>query len=380
LVAARQNHRSDPLNTTERVNILLVDDQPGKLLSLEAILQELGENLIKANSGKEALELLLRNEFAAILLDVSMPEMDGFEVAELIRQHPRFQKTPVIFISAVHLTDLDQMKGYQRGAVDYISVPVNPELLRAKVSVFVELHRSASKLEDLNQELQELSNSLMTTQDAERRRIARELHDGLAQDLTAAKMMLDTVAGKIRLQQSERQVLGEVSSLLSMSMRHVRSMSYLLHPPLLDEVGLGSAMRWYLDGFGKRSSIATSLALEPPVFPRLTTDLETAVFRILQEALVNVLHHARATAVHVSLTAKDGQLLLTIQDNGRGISDEVIGFRASSIGVGLSGMMQRARELGGTLELSNARPGGVVQFKVADSGHREPTFQRKPVT
>ena len=355
-----------------------MDDQPGKLLSLEAILHELGENLIKANSGKEALELVLRNEFAAILLDVSMPEIDGFEVAELIRQHPRFQRTPIIFISAVHLTDLDKMKGYQRGAVDYISVPVNPELLRAKVSVFVELHRSASKLEGLNKELRQLSNSLMTSQDAERRRIARELHDGLAQDLTAAKMMLDAVAGESQLPQSKKEALGEVSSLLSMSMRQVRSMSYLLHPPLLDEVGLGSAMRWYLDGFGKRSGIATSLTLEPPVFPRLTTDLETAVFRILQEALVNVLHHARATAVHVSLTAKDGQLLLTIQDNGRGIPDEAIDFRASSIGVGLAGMMQRAREVGGTLELSNAQSGGVVQFKVADSGHREPMFQRKP--
>src|SRR5580693_5985656 len=127
----------------ERVNILMVDDQPGKLLSYEAILNELGENLIKATSGKDALEQLLKNDIAIVLMDVSMPDLDGFELATMIRQHPRFQTIAIIFISAVHLTDLDRVKGYERGAMDYISVPVIPELLRAKVRVFAELHRRA---------------------------------------------------------------------------------------------------------------------------------------------------------------------------------------------------------------------------------------------
>src|SRR5947209_10196239 len=131
------------MTANDRVNILMVDDQPAKLLSYEAILDDLGENLIKARSGREALEVLLKTDVAVVLMDVSMPEMDGFEMAEIIRQHPRYQKTAIIFISAVHLTDLDRLKGYQRGAVDYISVPVVPEVLRAKVSVFAELHRRA---------------------------------------------------------------------------------------------------------------------------------------------------------------------------------------------------------------------------------------------
>src|SRR5215475_13748708 len=125
----------------DRVNILMVDDQPGKLLTYEAILAELGENLIKANSAREALETLLKADVAVVLMDVSMPEIDGFELAEIIRQHPRFEKTAIIFISAVHLTDVDRLKGYQHGAVDYLSVPVVPEVLRAKVKVFTELHR-----------------------------------------------------------------------------------------------------------------------------------------------------------------------------------------------------------------------------------------------
>ena len=177
----------------DKVNILMVDDQPSKLLSYEVMLGELGENLVKATSGREALELLLKTDVAVVLMDVSMPELDGFELAEMIRQHPRFQKTAIIFISAVHLTDLDRLKGYQRGAVDYLSVPVMPELLRAKVSVFAELHRNAQQLEVLNTELRRLSERLLSTQDEERRRIARELHDGLGQDLTAAKMLVDGI-------------------------------------------------------------------------------------------------------------------------------------------------------------------------------------------
>ena len=102
-------------------------------------MRDLGENLITARSAREALEQLLHHDIAVVLMDVSMPEIDGFELADMMRQHPRFQKTAIIFISAVHLTDLDRIKGYQSGAVDYISVPVVPELLRAKVSVFAEI-------------------------------------------------------------------------------------------------------------------------------------------------------------------------------------------------------------------------------------------------
>ncbi len=143
------------MSKQDQANILMVDDQPGKLLSYEAILKDLGENLLKAKSAREALDLLLRHDIAVVLMDVSMPEIDGFELADMMHQHPRFQKTAIIFISAVHLTDLDRIKGYQSGAVDYISVPVVPELLRAKVSVFTELHRKNRQLEKLNRELEQ---------------------------------------------------------------------------------------------------------------------------------------------------------------------------------------------------------------------------------
>ena len=138
-----------------KVNILMVDDQPAKLLSYEVILADLGENLIKATSASEALSILLKTDIAVVLMDVSMPELDGFELADVIRQHPRFQKTAIIFISGVHLTDSDKIQGYRSGAVDYISVPVVPEVLRAKISIFVDLHRKTRMLETLNNQLEQ---------------------------------------------------------------------------------------------------------------------------------------------------------------------------------------------------------------------------------
>ena len=138
----------------ETINILLVDDQPGKLLSYEVMLGELGENLLKAHSATEALQFLLKNEIAVILIDVCMPDLDGFELAAMIREHPRHQRTAIIFVSAIHMSDLDRLRGYELGAVDYVPVPVVPGLLRAKVRVFADLYRKTRQLELMNVELE----------------------------------------------------------------------------------------------------------------------------------------------------------------------------------------------------------------------------------
>src|SRR5215475_2967297 len=143
------------MSTGEKVNILLVDDQPSKLLTYETVLKDLGENLLKANSAQGAFEHLLKTDIAVVLVDVFMPDLDGFELARMIREHPRFQKTAIIFISAVLLTDLDFLQGYRYGAVDYLSVPVIPEILRAKVKVFAELYRKTRQLENVNHELEQ---------------------------------------------------------------------------------------------------------------------------------------------------------------------------------------------------------------------------------
>ena len=347
-----------------KVNILMVDDQPSKLLSYEVILEELGENLIKANSGREALECLLKTDVAVVLMDVSMPELDGFELAEMIRQHPRFQRIAIIFISAVHLTDMDQLRGYERGAVDYVSVPVIPELLRAKVSVFADLHRKTQQLETLNRDLRILSHRLIAAQDQERRRIARELHDSLGQDLSAAKMIADAMVVHNVSPDPIKQSAGELSSLVDHAIQQVRSISYLLHPPLLDEIGLHSALQWYLDGLQKRSGIEMSIKVEPADFPRLPEDIETAIFRIVQEALTNVFRHSGASKASVLLTKGESEVACLVQDDGKGITEDVREFKPDIIGVGIAGMRQRVKEFEGELRLKNTAPGTLIEVTI----------------
>ncbi len=166
------------MSLQDPVNILLVDDQPGKLLTYEAILHDLNEKLLRAASGREALEHLLKNDVAVILVDVCMPDLDGFQLAAMIREHPRFQKTAIIFISAIHLSDMDRLRGYEMGAVDYVPVPVIPEVLCAKVRVFCDLYRKTRQLELLNLDLEkrvaertmELESAAEKLVESERRR------------------------------------------------------------------------------------------------------------------------------------------------------------------------------------------------------------------
>jgi signal transduction histidine kinase len=160
VVASLKTSIAARMNKQEKVNILLVDDQPARLLSYETILADLGQNLVQARSGLEALERLMKDDFAVVLLDVSMPGMDGFETASLIHEHPRFEKTPIIFVTGVHVTELDRLKGYKLGAVDYVYIPVVPEILRSKVSVLVELHLQRRELQTLNRSLEEANRRL----------------------------------------------------------------------------------------------------------------------------------------------------------------------------------------------------------------------------
>jgi two-component system, NtrC family, sensor kinase len=224
-----------PANLNDRVNILLVDDQPAKLLSYEAILGDLGANLIKASSGTEALQHLLKKDIAVVLADVSMPGIDGFELADMIREHPRFQKTAILFISAIHLSDLDRIKGYQRGAVDYLSVPVVPEVLRAKVGVFAELHRSRRELEALNRELEQRV--------AERTETLAERADLL--DLAIDAIMVRDLDGVVRFWNSGAEALYGWSRENAVGQRLHELLSTEFPAPFADiQANLFEAGRW----------------------------------------------------------------------------------------------------------------------------------------
>ncbi len=179
-------------------NILLVDDQPARLLTYRAILEPLGHNLVAVNSGLEALEALMKQEFAVVLLDVKMPGMDGFETAALIHDHPRFETTPIIFVTGVHVTEFDRLKGYKAGAIDYVYIPVVPEILRSKVAVLIELDRQRRALQSVNRQLAESNRQLEEANSAlqsEKTRALEALNDELRhtnEQLSRSNLSLET--------------------------------------------------------------------------------------------------------------------------------------------------------------------------------------------
>jgi len=199
-----------PLNApaADPVDILLVDDQPARLLAYRAILAPLAENLVEASSGAEALKHLMERECALILLDVNMPVMDGFETASLIHQHPRFEKTPIIFVTAVNVSDMDRMRGYKLGAVDYVTVPIIPEILRSKVMVLAELFRKRRELQLVNQRLEAANEALVV----EKRRELESLNESLriannelaARNVELQSQIADRVSAELRLLEVNR--------------------------------------------------------------------------------------------------------------------------------------------------------------------------------
>jgi two-component system NarL family sensor kinase len=203
--------------------------------------------------------------------------------------------------------------------------------------------------------LQNLSQRLLKVQDEERRRVARDLHDSTGQTLSALKMSVAVLEERLREKQSTSDVLSEIAALADQALQEIRTTSYLLHPPLLDEAGFTSAAQWYVDGFAKRSGIKVKLDLAS-AFERLPIAIETALFRVLQESLTNVHRHSGALEVSICFLQQAGAVTLEIRDHGRGIPTERLNRlreASSETGVGLAGMRERLNELNGKLEIES---------------------------
>lgn len=469
----------------EKVKILLVDDNQANLVSLEAALHSLDEDLVLAHSGTEALRYLLENDFAAILLDVKMPDMDGFETAELIRSRRRSEHTPILFLTA-YRNEEHLFRGYDLGAVDFLYKPIVPEILRSKVSVFVDLCRSAQiqqqhakvlakaeqkfrslleaapdamlittedghivlansradamfgytrqelletniralvpewslsgegrfgertvvckdgftfpseittsplhteegvliisavrdisarkhaelriaeqtqQLQHINQELRRLSSRIVAIRDEERRKLGRELHDSQGQYLAAIKMNLELVeATESSLTAVQKGALKEAITLLERSMKEIRVISHLLHPPLLDEIGLQAVVPWYVTSFSERSGIQVDLEM-PPDINKLPDHVELAVFRVLQECLTNVHRHSGSKLATVKLQPNGTHLILEVGDKGGGLRPRENG-QGQIVGVGITGMRERVHELGGEFDIQFTPEGTRVR-------------------
>jgi PAS domain S-box-containing protein len=223
--------------------------------------------------------------------------------------------------------------------------------LRERVA---QLDESRRVIELRTFELQKLSTRLLHIQDEERRRIARELHDDLGQQLSALKMELSNLAPSAT---ANELVDGAVAS--------VRNLSYLLHPPLLDETGLRAALHWYVDGMVKRSNIQITLTITPPIFARLSKDIETTIFRIVQESLTNIYKHANSENARVEIEKQSEWVIVRVRDYGKGVTQGLGDrTRGSSLGVGITGMRERVRQFGGELTVTRAEPGTRVEARI----------------
>lgn len=349
-------------------SVLIVDDNPAKVKAIINMISRLGLDVTTAASGRDALRILLKQDFAVILLDVKMPAMDGFETATLIHGRPRSSHTPVIFITAAASSDAERFRAYTLGAVDYIFSPIMPEVLCAKVRVFVDLYYLQRKLELKSEELvtsKQLLHQLASHQEKikeeERKRIAREIHDDLGQNLLALRIDASllherTLNSHPRLNRKAKYALGQIDT----TIKSVRAIINDLRPPVLD-LGLQAAIEWQVEEFQRRSGIACELIVDSDNFDiGLDEQAATALFRILQESLANILRHAHASTVRVILTRCGWKLGVEITDDGVGMPQHAKRKRQS---FGLQGIEERVRMLGGEMTL-DSKPGAGVAIKV----------------
>ena len=374
------------MNPSRQASILIVDDDPANVLAMKEVLATLGSRLVTAHSGEQALRHVLEEDFAAILLDVRMPGIDGFTTAKLIRERKRSRHTPIIFMTAAQEDFASMFRGYRAGGVDYIVKPIVPEVLRSKLAVFVGLHdmnrmlsaelaeRSLTeqRLRSSEEKLRALAAHLQSVREEERIRIAREVHDDLGQALTGLKF---DIASFTRSYESETAAArAEKAAALNGSIDRiinaVRRISSGLRPEVLDEIGLAAAFEWQARQFQQRTGIRCQLNITPD-FAEPDKERATALFRIFQELLTNVARHANATKVTATLDSNASALTLVVTDNGRGIRDEEIESRRS---LGFLGLRERVLAFGGTVEATGQDGKGSCIAVMVPVAAQQPVF------
>jgi signal transduction histidine kinase len=387
-----KGERVQPRSREQRnITILTVDDNDALRYSLSRSLKGGGYDVIEARNGAEALRMADQDP-DLITLDVQLPDTDGFELCRILKSNPRTSHIPVLHISATFVETEYRVKGLEAGADGYLSEPISRDELLATVGALLrlkqaeresrlhaaeaekarqELEKAHDELElrvqertrqlaDRNEEIRELTGRLLRLQDEERRRLARELHDSTGQMLTAMKMILNRLAAE------ETEKASQPDSLLSQAIsinddmsRQLRTMSYLLHPPLLDEIGLSSALHWYTEGFSQRSDIRVDLEISPD-FGRLPTDMEITLFRVVQECLTNVHRHSASPTAKIRLLRSAENIQLEISDAGHGIRSERLHGEKVVPGIGIMGIEERVRQFGGDFQVKSSNKGTTV--------------------
>ena len=381
-----------------RSRVLIADDNADMRLYLSRLLSERYE--VKAvPNGQAALDAIKEQLPDLVLSDVMMPELDGCGLLRELRANAETKTIPIILLSA-RAGEESRVEGLDAGADDFLVKPFSARELIARVQSHLQLARVRSEanlairrlaeslesevqartreLEQRNSEvleqaetLQTLSRSLMHLQDDERRHIARELHDSAGQTLTVLGMKLAALSQLTKQRDANfaKQIseIEEIQEIVQQLTKEIRTTSYLLHPPLLDETGIADALKWYVDGLAGRSDLNIVLRL-PEDLPRFSRDAELVVFRVIQECLTNIHRHSGSKNAVIDLSFSDGIISVKVSDNGKGIPFEKLSeIQSNASGVGIRGMRERVRQLGGRISIASDNSGTTVSFTLPAS-------------
>jgi len=367
--------------------VLIADDNADMRQYLTALLNTRYE-VMPCEDGQVALEQARHRRPDLVLADVMMPRMDGFGLLRALREDKDLCDVPIILLSA-RAGEESRIEGLDAGADDYLVKPFSARELMARIGshlVMAKVRREAAELKGRNTEMlrqskhvRELSWRLLRAQDDERRRIARELHDSAGQTLTVLGMNLAQLVQKTGRSAPELATEAEeIQEMVHQLHRDIRTASYLLHPPLLDENGLYSALSWYTQGLAERSSLEIKLDISPE-FGRLPREMELAVFRLVQECLTNIHRHSGSKTANIRIAREDGQIVVEIQDCGQGMSvQRLVEIQSNGSGVGIRGMRERLSQFNGEMKIESDSTGTRVSVSIPVSKNtveHEPTAE-----
>ena len=407
--------------SNDPVKFLLVDDLEENLLALEGLLRREGLELLKARTGPQALELLLVHDIALAIVDVQMPGMDGFELAELMRGTERTRRIPIIFVTAGAVDMQRRFRGYETGAVDFLFKPIEPRILQSKAEVFFELYRqrqevarqrdqlrsaaeeNARLLEDsrraeealreLNatleskvaqrtaelqhraRQLQKLTLELSQAEDRERRRMATILHEDLQQQIAGAKFHLNLLKNRIRNDARQQTVVAKVDEMLKEAIEKSRSLSHDLSPAVLNMRDLADVFQWLAKRVRTQHGLTVRLDVSAGATLR-SEALAMFLFRAAQEMLFNVVKHAQVSEAAIRVRRIGRYMCLSVSDSGRGFDP---GELKETAGLGLLSIRERVELLGGRMKIRSRKgQGSIFRLVVPDGPKAEDTVEAGP--